>query len=152
MRIFSSAEYCRRVRAECPLALVLPALYPARISASSSLLAATMNQKSSVPQVASFVSQALKRDNLYRLNTSPDDARRLLLIYLARVNELADHPEFYHLLTNSCTINIVRFANATGRGGGFELRHLLNCLVDGYLYDSGVSTPICRLTNSGDAP
>jgi hypothetical protein len=49
-------------------ALVLPALYPARISASSSLLAATMNQKSSVPQVASFVSQALKRD---RRNCQP---------------------------------------------------------------------------------
>jgi Domain of unknown function (DUF4105) len=44
---------------------------------------------------------------LYRLNTSPDDARRLLLVYLARINELADHPEYYHLLTNSCTINIV---------------------------------------------
>jgi hypothetical protein len=74
---------------------------------------------------------------LYRLNTSPDDARRLLLVYLARINELADRPEFYHLLTNSCTINIVRYANAAGRSGGFELRHLLNGLVDGYLYDSG---------------
>src|SRR6478672_5654277 len=74
---------------------------------------------------------------LYRLNTSADDARRLLLVYLARINELADHPEFYHLLTNSCTINIVRYANAAGRRGGFELRHLLNGLVDGYLYDSG---------------
>jgi len=74
---------------------------------------------------------------LYRLNTSADDARRLLLVYLARINELADRPEFYHLLTNSCTINIVRYANATGRAGGFELRHLLNGLVDGYLYDSG---------------
>ena len=29
---------------------------------------------------------------LYRLNTSADDARRLLLIYLARINELADRP------------------------------------------------------------
>src|SRR5258705_4978097 len=32
--------------AECPSAPVLPELYPARISASSSLLAATMNQES----------------------------------------------------------------------------------------------------------
>ena len=74
---------------------------------------------------------------LYRLNASADDARRLFLVYLARINELADHPEFYHLLTNSCTINIVRYANAAGRGGGFELRHLLNGLVDGYLYELG---------------
>jgi Domain of unknown function (DUF4105) len=74
---------------------------------------------------------------LYRLNASPDDARRLLLVYLARINELADRPEFYHLLTNSCTINIVRYANAAGRSGGFDVRHILNGLVDNYLYYSG---------------
>ena len=74
---------------------------------------------------------------LYRLNTSPDDARRLLLVYLARINELADRPEFYHLLTNSCTINIVRYANAAGRSGGVDIRHVLNGLVDNYLYYSG---------------
>jgi hypothetical protein len=74
---------------------------------------------------------------LYRLNTSAADARRLLLIYLARINELADRPEFYNLLTNSCTINIVRYANAAGRSGGFDIRHLLNGLIDGYLYYSG---------------
>jgi Domain of unknown function (DUF4105) len=74
---------------------------------------------------------------LYRLNTSPDDVRRLLLIYLARINELADRPEFYHLLTNSCTINIVRYANAAGRVGRLDIRHLLNGLIDGYLYYSG---------------
>src|ERR1700719_2704011 len=75
--------------------------------------------------------------DLYRLNASADDARRLLLIYLTRINELADRPEFYHLLTNSCTINIVRYANAAGREGRFDIRHLLNGLVDGYLYHSG---------------
>jgi hypothetical protein len=74
---------------------------------------------------------------LYRLNTSADDARRLLLIYLTRINELADQPEFYHLLTNSCTINIVRYANAAGRRGRFDIRHLLNGLIDSYLYHSG---------------
>ena len=74
---------------------------------------------------------------LYRLNTSAENARRLLLIYLTRINELADRPEFYHLLSNSCTINIVRYANAAGRAGRFELRHLFNGLVDSYLYHSG---------------
>src|SRR5580692_1198307 len=74
---------------------------------------------------------------LYRLNTTPDDVRRLLLVYLARINELADRPEFYHLLTNSCTINIVRYANAAGRAGRLDVRHLLNGLIDGYLYYSG---------------
>src|SRR5262247_1067347 len=74
---------------------------------------------------------------LYRLNASIGDARQLLLIYLARINELADQPEFYHLLSNSCTINIVRYLNAAGRVGRFDIRHLLNGLVDSYLYHSG---------------
>ena len=74
---------------------------------------------------------------LYRLNSSPDSVRRLLMIYLARINELADKPEWYHLLTNSCTINIVRYANAAGRAGRFNIRHLLNGLIDSYLYHSG---------------
>jgi hypothetical protein len=74
---------------------------------------------------------------LYRLNTSPDDARRLLAIYLKRINELADRPEFYHLLSNSCTINIIRYANAAGRAGRFDIRHLLNGMIDSYLYHSG---------------
>jgi hypothetical protein len=74
---------------------------------------------------------------LYQLNTSPDDARRLLMVYLARINALADRPEFYHLLTNSCTINIIRYANAAGRKGRFDIRHLLNGLIDSYLYHSG---------------
>jgi hypothetical protein len=74
---------------------------------------------------------------LYRLNTSPEDARRLLMVYLERINELADRPEFYHLLSNSCTINIIRYANAAGRAGRFDIRHLLNGLIDSYLYHSG---------------
>ena len=74
---------------------------------------------------------------LYRLNTSPENARRLLTIYLERINELADRPEFYHLLSNSCTINIIRYANAAGREGRFDFRHLFNGLIDSYLYHSG---------------
>lgn len=74
---------------------------------------------------------------LYRLNASADDARRLLMVYLSRINELADKAEFYHLLSNSCTINIVRYANAAGRKGRFDIRHLFNGLIDSYLYHSG---------------
>jgi hypothetical protein len=74
---------------------------------------------------------------LYRLNSPVESVRKLLLIYLERINELADRPEFYHLLTNSCTINIIRYANAAGRSGGFNVRHLLNGLIDSYLYYSG---------------
>ncbi len=74
---------------------------------------------------------------LYQLNTSPADARRLFLVYLARINELAERPEFYNLLTNSCTINIIRYANAAGRQGRLDFRHIFNGLIDSYLYYSG---------------
>src|SRR5262249_31370639 len=73
----------------------------------------------------------------YPLSSPLGDARHLLMIYLERINELADRPEFYNLLTNSCTINIIRYANAAGRKGRFDIRHLLNGLIDGYLYHSG---------------
>ena len=74
---------------------------------------------------------------LYRIRTSSKNAQRLFLVYLERINELADQAEFYHLLSNSCTINIVRYANRAGRSGAFDFRHLLNGLVDRYLYASG---------------
>ena len=74
---------------------------------------------------------------LYRLNTSAEDARRLLLVYLDADQRTRRSPRFYHLLSNSCTINIVRYANAAGRVGRFDFRHLLNGLVDSYLYYSG---------------
>ena len=74
---------------------------------------------------------------LYRLNSSPSSVRRLFLVYLTRINELAQRPEFYNLLTNSCTINIIRYANAAGRQGRFDFRHLFNGLIDNYLYASG---------------
>jgi hypothetical protein len=85
---------------------------------------------------------------LYRIQTPPEGARRLFLVYLERINELADRPEFYHLLKNSCTINIVRYANAAGRIGRFDIRHLLNGWVDRYLYAAGrvdTSLPFAEL-------
>ena len=88
---------------------------------------------------------------LYRLNTSAENARRLLLVYLARINELADRPEFYHLLSNSCTINIIRYANAAGREGRFNIRHLFNGLIDSYLYHSGRMDTTLPFLNYGNA-
>jgi hypothetical protein len=74
---------------------------------------------------------------LYRIRTSRERARDLFLIYLDRINELWSRPEFYHLLSNSCTINIVRYARAVGKPGGFDIRHLLNGLIDSYIYSIG---------------
>jgi hypothetical protein len=73
---------------------------------------------------------------LYKIDVSQDSVRKLFLIYLERINELADRAEFYHLLSNNCTINIVRYANVAGREGRIDFRHYLNGLIDSYLYDT----------------
>ncbi len=75
---------------------------------------------------------------LYHTRISPEFARRLFLVYAGRINQLADEPEFYHLLSNSCTVNIIRYANKAGREGRFSIKHLLNGLVDQYIFSAGV--------------
>jgi hypothetical protein len=75
---------------------------------------------------------------LYHILISPENARRLFLVYIDRINKLAEHPEFYNLLSNSCTINIVRYANKAGRIGRFDIRHLLNGFIDSYIYSAGL--------------
>lgn len=75
---------------------------------------------------------------LYHIAISPESARQLFLVYLDRINQLADKPEFYHLLSNSCTINIVRYSYAlAGLRRPFDIRHYLNGWSDSYLYDAG---------------
>src|SRR5262249_6174209 len=76
---------------------------------------------------------------LYRIRATPEGARRLFRIYLDRVNELADRPEWYHLLKNNCTINIIRYARPAGAAPArCAHRHPLNGLIDRYLYGAGV--------------
>lgn len=78
-----------------------------------------------------------ERVYLYHLNSSPANARALFLIYLQRINQLYEKAEFYHLLSNSCTINIIRYANKAGRAGRMDIRHYLNGWIDSYLYAQG---------------
>ena len=74
---------------------------------------------------------------LYPITVPVESARRLFQVYLDGINHLADHPEWYHLLSNNCTVNIIRYANAAGRKGSFDFRHLLNGWFDQYLYEAG---------------
>ncbi len=75
---------------------------------------------------------------LYRLNTSADDARRLLLIYLdadqptCRSSRILSPVELTAARSTSCDTQTPREGS-----GGFNIRHILNGLVDGYLYYSG---------------
>ena len=54
---------------------------------------------------------------LYRIMTSPENARRLFLVYIDRINQLADHAEFYHLLSNSCTSTSCVMQTRQGESG-----------------------------------
>src|SRR5262249_56724721 len=69
-----------------------------------------------------------------------EGTRRLFRIYLDRVNELASRPEWYHLLKNNCTLDIVRNARraAGAERARFDYRYLLNGLIDRYVYGAGV--------------
>jgi hypothetical protein len=65
--------------------------------------------------------------------------RDLFRLYLERLNALADKPEWYHLLSNSCTVNVIRYSRAVGGPHQrFEIKHYLNGLIDAYLYRIGV--------------
>jgi hypothetical protein len=76
---------------------------------------------------------------LYPIRVSAAAARRLFLVYVQKINRLAGEPEFYHLLSNSCTANIVRNARAAGQETPFfEGRFVLNGLVDEYLYNAAL--------------
>lgn len=76
---------------------------------------------------------------LYRIHATPDAIRALFRIYLDRINSLADRPEWYHLLKNNCTINIIRYSQAVGGPHRrFELSHFLNGLIDAYLFHLGI--------------
>ena len=73
---------------------------------------------------------------LYKMKTPPEAVRRLFLIYMDRINELAEKAEWYHLLKQNCTLNIVRYKKAAGRESSFDIRHLLNGWIDRYFYET----------------
>jgi len=76
---------------------------------------------------------------LYRLRVPPEAARALFRVYLDRINSLADRPEWYHLLKDNCTINVIRYSRKVGGPHRrFELKHYLNGLIDAYLHRLGI--------------
>lgn len=90
---------------------------------------------------------------LYRTRARPEGARKLFLSYLNKINQLADEPEFYHLLSNNCTVNIDRHAHRDAQRSPFDLRLLLNGYVDGFAYAQGIldiSVPFPELRQRSD--
>ena len=82
-----------------------------------------------------------RRDDvyLYPIAASPDKVRALFVSMLETANHLAEHPQFYNTLTNTCTTNIVRHVNALTPGRiPWSPRVLLPGYSDRLAYDLGI--------------
>ena len=76
---------------------------------------------------------------VYRTRATPEQARKLLLDVMQRVNELGDKPEYYDTLTNNCTTNIVRHINQLAPGRvPHDYRVLLPGFSDSLAYELGL--------------
>ena len=72
---------------------------------------------------------------LYRLNVSPEAARRLLLEYVTDANALAARPEFYNSLTTNCTTTAVKMMRTVGAAVPFDWRLIVNGFLPEYAYE-----------------
>lgn len=75
-----------------------------------------------------------ERVRLYRLATSPEEARALLLRYAERINRLVDEPAWYNAFTNNCTTSIRLHAVELGIERPWNWRILLNGRGEELLY------------------
>ena len=85
---------------------------------------------------------------LYRLNTPPDEARLLLLEYVAEANELAERPQFYNSITANCSTAVFKLVRAAGGTFPWDWRLVVNGFLPGYLYSQGAvdtSIPLAEL-------
>ena len=76
---------------------------------------------------------------LYPMRTSTERMRSLFVSMLERANQLAQHPEFYNTLVNTCTSNIVRHINIIAPGRiPFSYKTLLPAHADDLAFDLGL--------------
>jgi hypothetical protein len=76
---------------------------------------------------------------LYPVRSEPAALRATFVDILARANTLAEQPEFYDTLSNSCSINLARHVNRVAPGrvpGGFKL--LFAALSDALAHEAGL--------------
>lgn len=76
---------------------------------------------------------------LYRTRATPEQVQRVFLAAVARVNQIARQPEFYDLVSNNCTTNIVDLVNELRPGSvPPDIRVLLPGHSDRMAYDLGL--------------
>jgi len=74
---------------------------------------------------------------LYRLTTSPEKSRAVLLDYLAEINRLSHEPRWYNAATHNCTTTIRHHAQHVGAGNPWDWRILVNGHIDELGYERG---------------
>jgi len=74
---------------------------------------------------------------LYRLTNPPEQARAVLLDYLAEINRLAETPRWYNAASHNCTTTIRWHARHVGAGNPWDWRILVNGRIDELGYERG---------------
>ena len=74
---------------------------------------------------------------LYRLQATPEEARKAFLDYMRRINELHEHAEWYNAITENCTTAIRTQRDVADRAP-WDWRILLNGHLDELLYEHGM--------------
>ena len=76
---------------------------------------------------------------LYRTRATPEQVQKVFLAAVARINQIARQPEFYDLVSNNCTTNIVDLVNELRPGSvPRDIRVLLPGHSDRMAYDLGL--------------
>ena len=100
---------------------------------------------------------ARKEDTrLFRLAATPQQARDVLLAYVADINRLAKEPRWYNTLTTNCTTVVYELVSSVAPQWTFSLpldpRVLLSGYLPGYLRDIGAvrrDMPLASLVQRG---
>lgn len=74
---------------------------------------------------------------LYRTRMTPEKARERLMEYLSAINQLRDHPRWYHAITTNCT-TAIRDQHDAGKRHPWDWRMLVNGKADELLYERGL--------------
>lgn len=85
---------------------------------------------------------------LYRLKVPTENARRMFLGYMDKINSLTQRPEFYKTLTTNCTTNIWMHSRVNPDHPPFTLAMLASGHVPKLLYEAGrldTSVPFAEL-------
>ena len=75
---------------------------------------------------------------LYPTTIDPENVRKLFLVIMERVNNIASQPEFYNTISQSCLSSLVSdFKKVIAPRSFFDLRRIQNGYSDEMLYENG---------------